>query len=56
MALIGDILALCKKYYKLVSKFYPLIKAEDIIIDQKSLKPILGHTSLIYDALGIQNR
>jgi len=56
LVLIRDILALSKKYSKSVQRCYPLIKAEDIIIDQKSLKPILGHCSLIYDALGIHNR
>ena len=56
LALIKDIFVMSKKYYKLVGKFYPLIKADDIIVDQKSLKPIFDHLSLIYDALGIQNR
>jgi hypothetical protein len=56
MVLIRDILSLSKKYFKSVQRFYPLIKADDIIIDQKSLKPILDHPSLIYDALGIHNR
>ena len=56
LVLMRDILALSKKYSKSVQRFYPLIKTEDIIIDQKTLKPVLDYPSLIYDAFGIHNR